>query len=135
MLSGLMFFSNGIFSASFMAVLLAYPCLELVVTILRRAVAGRSAFLPDNDHFHNRLHFHLAKLFRSNTAANSLTGLIIAAASSGPALAGYFAGWSSKSDLFWVVIFGFQVLIYITVFYLAGTRGYQKPRVTSQPGA
>lgn len=134
-LSGLMFFSNGIFSASFMAVLLAYPCLELVVTILRRAVAGRSAFLPDNDHFHNRLHFHLAKLFRSNTAANSLTGLIIAAASSGPALAGYFAGWSSKSDLFWVVIFGFQVLIYITVFYLAGTRGYQKPRVTSQPGA
>jgi UDP-GlcNAc:undecaprenyl-phosphate/decaprenyl-phosphate GlcNAc-1-phosphate transferase len=133
-LSGLMFYSNGTFSASFMAVLLAYPCIELVISILRRAVAGESAFLPDNDHFHNRLHFHVAKLLHSKTAANSLTGLIIAAGSSGPALVGYFAGWSSRTDLLWVVIFGAQFLAYISIFYLAGFNRYASAKVPRQSG-
>ena len=73
-LSGLFLFSEGVFSAPFLAVLLAYPCIDFVSAIVRRRWAGRAIFLPDNDHLHNRIHFHFQKRFRSATVANSLTG-------------------------------------------------------------
>ena len=119
-LSGLMFYNNGTFSALFMAVLLAYPCLELVATILRRILSGRSVVLPDNFHFHNRLHFHFAKRFRSVTAANSATGLVIAAMSAGLAFAGYLLGLDPTVNEPWLNIFVFQSAVYITGLGWAG---------------
>jgi UDP-N-acetylmuramyl pentapeptide phosphotransferase/UDP-N-acetylglucosamine-1-phosphate transferase len=119
-LSGLIFYNNGTFSALFMAVLLAYPCLEMVATIVRRILSGRSVVLPDNFHFHNRLHFHLAKRIRSVTAANSVTGLLIAAMSAGFAFAGYLLGLDPTVNQPWLNIFVFQSAVYITGFGWAG---------------
>jgi hypothetical protein len=79
-------------------------------------------FLPDNDHFHNRLHFHLSVRLDSKTMANSLTGLIIAAASSGVALAGYLLGGSVKSESIWAAIFIAQCLTYGFAYYFAGRK-------------
>ena len=115
-LAGLFFNAQGIFSASFLAVLLAYPCIEIVVSMARRAIAGRSMFLPDNDHLHNRIHLRFKKLFKSPTMANSMTGLLLASASSGVALAGYLGSWWPAAGSGWLVIFAAQCILYAVVF-------------------
>ena len=43
-------------SIEFAAVMMSYPCVELVGSILRRAKARRSIFKPDNFHLHNIIH-------------------------------------------------------------------------------
>jgi UDP-GlcNAc:undecaprenyl-phosphate GlcNAc-1-phosphate transferase len=121
-LSGLILYSTDTFSVSFLAVLFGYPCIELIVSMLRRSFSGRSMFLPDNDHFHNRLYFHLSAQLHSKTMANSLTGLIITAASSGVALTGYLLGGSVKSEFIWAVIFIAQCLAYGSAYYFAGRK-------------
>jgi len=68
-LSGLYLYSEGTFSAAFLATLLMYPCIELLVSMFRRLVLGRSMFLPDNDHLHNRIYFHLQNRMKSKTMA------------------------------------------------------------------
>ena len=92
----------------------------LGATIVRRILSGRSVVLPDNFHFHNRLHFHFAKRFRSVTAANSATGLIITAASAGLAFAGYLLGLDPTVNEPWHNIFVFQIVLYMTGFGWAG---------------
>lgn len=115
-LSGLFFNAQGIFSASFLAVLLAYPCIEIVVSMARRSIAGRSMFLPDNDHLHNRIHFQFKKLFKSKNMANSMTGLLIAGASSGVALAGYLGSWWPAAGSGWLAVFAAQCILYAVAF-------------------
>ena len=119
-ISGLFLYSQGDFSASFLAVLLAYPCLDMLVSLSRRAVQGRSLFLPDNDHLHNRIHFQLQKRFRSPTLANSLTGGSIVMASSGVALLGCQMGLLAVTSQLWLLVFGCQCLVYGIAFYLTG---------------
>ena len=58
-LYGLWFVAEGVFSAAFLACLLAYPCLDLLMSIFRRLKEGRSPFSPDNEHLHNRLYRRL----------------------------------------------------------------------------
>lgn len=118
--SSLFLYGQGDFSASFLAVLLAYPCLDMLVSLARRAAQGRSLFLPDNDHLHNRLHFQLQKRFRSATLANSLTGGSIVMASSGIALIGYQMGLLAVTSQLWLLVFGCQCLAYGIAFYLTG---------------
>jgi hypothetical protein len=69
--------------------LFAYPCIDFVVTLIRRYKAGRSIFLPDNDHLHHRIHYHFQWWLPSKTLANSMTGVLVVASSSTVALAGY----------------------------------------------
>ena len=54
-ISGLYLFYDNVFSAAFLACLFAYPCIDFIMTLARRYKAGRSIFLPDNDHLHNRV--------------------------------------------------------------------------------
>ena len=115
-LSGLYLFSAGVFSAAFLAVLFAYPCIEILVTVARRKIQGRSIFLPDNDHLHNRVHFHCQSWFRSKTLANSLTGVLIVAFSSGLALLGYTGAWWSVTSNKWAWVFLGQCTIYLVAF-------------------
>lgn len=129
-LSGLFLYSTGTFSVSFLAVLFAYPCIELIVSMLRRSFSGHPMFLPDNDHFHNRLYFHLSARLHSKTMANSLTGLIIASATSGVALAGYLLGGSVKTETVWAIIFIAQCLTYGSAYYFAGHRRSLNQSVT-----
>ena len=39
-LSGLFLFSEGVFSASYLAVMFAYPCLDILVSLARRRITG-----------------------------------------------------------------------------------------------
>jgi UDP-N-acetylmuramyl pentapeptide phosphotransferase/UDP-N-acetylglucosamine-1-phosphate transferase len=121
-ISGLYLFNTDIFSAAFLACLFAYPCVDLVVSVIRRSLAGRPIFLPDNDHLHNRVHFHFQKWFKSKTLANSMTGLMVIGCSSGLALIGYLDQWWLATEDYWLLLFAFQLILYAIVFYLAGVK-------------
>lgn len=99
------FFNGGIIGPWFLAVLFAYPCIEMVVSLVRRLYEGRSPFLPDNDHFHNRLHRFLQSRVNSRVMANSGTGLLIVMSTSGVAGAGYYFDLMSLTDNRWVYVF------------------------------
>ena len=119
-ISGLFYFSEGIFSASFLACLFMYPCFELIVTLIRRTLARKSIFLPDNDHLHNRLHYYFQRWIPQKTLANSMTGIVLVGMTSGLALAGYlFEIWPVTSNM-WIWIFVFQCLTYLIIFYCFG---------------
>ncbi len=122
-LNGLYLYSAGIFSAAFLAVLFAYPCIEILVTVARRRIKGVSIFLPDNDHLHNRVHFHCKGWFRSKTLANSFTGILIVSFSSGLALLGYTDAWWSVTSNNWVWVFLGQCTIYLVAFVVTGLAG------------
>ena len=119
-LNGLFLHSAGVFSAAFLAVLFAYPCIDILATVSRRRIAGRSIFLPDNDHLHNRVHFHFQGWFRSKTLANSITGVLIVSCSSGLALLGYTEAWWSVTSNQWAWVFLAQCTMYLVTFILTG---------------
>jgi hypothetical protein len=73
-------------------------------------------FLPDNDHLHNRIHLRFKALFKSPTMANSMTGLLIASASSGVALVGYLGSWWPAAGSEWLAVFAAQCMLYALVF-------------------
>ena len=119
-ISGLYLFYDNVFSAAFLACLFAYPCIDFIMTLARRYNAGRSIFLPDNDHLHNRIHYHFQRWLPSKTLANSMTGGLVVASSSGLTTVGYiYQWWPVTSDL-WAWLFLFQCIGYWTVFYLTG---------------
>ena len=120
-LNGLFLFNAGVFSAAFLAVLFAYPCIDILVTVVRRSIKGRSIFLPDNDHLHNRIHFHFQIWFRSKTLANSLTGGLIVLGSSGLAIFGYTQEWWSVTNNNWAWIFLAQCIMYLFAFVISGS--------------
>ncbi len=119
-LNGLYLFSEKVFSASFLAVLFAYPCIDIVVTVLRRGLKGRSIMLPDNDHLHNRIYFHCHRWFGSRTLANSVTGVLIVSFSSGIALFGYTIELWPVNSFYWAGIFLLQFILYCLAFLCAG---------------
>ena len=119
-LNGLYLHSEGIFSAAFLAVLFAYPCIDILVTVIRRWLSGRSIFLPDNDHLHNRVYFHCNRWIRSKTLANSVTGVLIVSFSSGMALAGFTMDCWPVSSNQWGWIFLLQCCFYTLAFFFTG---------------
>jgi UDP-GlcNAc:undecaprenyl-phosphate/decaprenyl-phosphate GlcNAc-1-phosphate transferase len=117
---GLAFFNAGVFSLGFLASLFAYPCLDFLVSIVRRMLVGRSPFSPDNDHLHNRIHFFLRPKFRSQVLSNSLTGLLVSGSTSGLVLVGYMNEWWPVTSNEWGYLFVFECAMYAFVFYLTG---------------
>ena len=110
--------SENVFSAMFLAVLFAYPCIELVASLIRRRWQGRPLFSADNDHLHNRIHRHCKQWFSSKTIANSFTGILIVSFSSGLALLGYVGQFWEVTDNRWGWIFMGQCSLYIFVFMI-----------------
>ena len=131
-LNGLFLYSAEVFSAAFLAVLFAYPCIDILVTVIRRRIKGRSIFLADNDHLHNRVYFHFQCWFRSKTLANSMTGLLIVSCSSGLALLGYTEAWWSVTSNKWAWLFLAQFSMYLLTFFLTGLNRPSSQYVTSQ---
>ena len=127
-LNGLYQFSEGVFSAAFLAVLFSYPCIDIVVALIRRRFMGRSIFLPDNDHLHNRIYFYCQSWVRSKTLANSMTGVLIVSLSSGIALLGFIQNWWPVTSDKWIWIFLLQCVIYSLAFFV--TRRGRQPEVT-----
>ena len=108
----------GDFSIWFMASLLAYPCLDFLVSIIRRLKAGRSPFSADNDHLHNRLHRQLKRVIKSRVLSNSLTGLIISASSAGLTLFAYMDSWWLTNSPEWIILFMGEIMLYSIAFKL-----------------
>ena len=113
-------FQENIFSAAFLACLFSYPCIDFMMTLARRLRAGRSIYLPDNDHLHNRIHYHFQRWLPSKTLANSMTGGLIVASSSGVTLVGYIFQWWPVTSNLWIWLFSLQCVSYGVVFYLTG---------------
>jgi len=108
----------GEFSIWFMASLLAYPCLDFLVSIIRRLKAGRSPFSADNDHLHNRLHRQLKRVVKSRVLSNSLTGLIISASSAGLTLFAFMDSWWLPNSPEWIILFTAEIMLYAVAFKL-----------------
>ena len=116
---GLLGVANGHFSAGFMAALFCYPCVDSLVSITRRWRVGRSPFLADNGHLHNRLHQFIKLRVKSVVMANSLTGLIVSGSTSGVVLCAYLADVLPSDSELWYLLFAAQVLLYfITLIYV-----------------
>ena len=111
---GLLGVVDGHFSAGFMAALFCYPCIDFLVSVIRRWRAGRSSFSADNGHLHNRLHQFLKARVRSSVMANSFTGLIISGSTAGLVLVIHLLDvLPSASDL-WYGIFVIEVVAYLS---------------------
>ncbi len=117
---GLYAVAHGDISASFMAALLAYPCLDFVVSLTRRLLQGRSPFSPDNDHLHNRLHFQVKKVLGTGVLSNSATGLLISGGSAGLVLVAYLAKWWPPTSDDWIWLFIAECALYLVIFKIAG---------------
>ena len=120
LLSALFVYSKGLVSLPFLAVLFFYPCFDLLVSIVRRKIAGVSIMQPDNDHLHNRVHGFFRTFFSSKTTANSVTGVSVAFASSGFALVGYESGLIPITSHLWLWVFALQCVLYTAVFFSLG---------------
>ena len=111
---GLLGVVDGHFSAGFMAALFCYPCIDFLVSVIRRWRAGRSAFSADNGHLHNRLHQFIKLRVRYSVMANSFTGLIISGSTAGLVLVIFLLDvLPSASDL-WYGIFVIEVVVYLS---------------------
>ncbi len=96
--------------------LAAYPVVDFFVSLTRRMSAGKSVFLPDNDHMHNLLYAFLRKFTASSLIANSVSGLSISCLTTGTALIA-LSFWELDSS-YWIVLFGFFVLLYFVAYKL-----------------
>ena len=104
-----------------MACLLSYPCVDFVVSVIRRMRKGLSPLQADNGHLHNRLYRFYAQKFKSRVTPNSLTGLTISGASSGVCLIIYALGWIPVESNAWFGVFGLQFAVYLIALSRLGS--------------
>ena len=119
-LGGLSIVSQGAASPWLMAAMLSYPCLEILLSMVRRSFRGKSMFLPDNDHFHNRLHALLRRYFKGVGLPNAVTGVAITMATSGLSVFLYYFGWLTALDERWLMVFLAQSVLYGLVYFQLG---------------
>ena len=114
---GLLLVHKGQASPWLLAATLAYPCLEMLVSMGRRALLGNSMFLPDNHHLHNRLHMFFRRYLRGSGWPSAATGISITLATSGLSLALYYFTWLTPLDSRWLIVFCAQCLLYGLVYF------------------
>ncbi|UVW36112.1 glycosyltransferase [SAR92 clade bacterium H455] len=119
-LGGLFMVSEGEASPWLLAATLSYPCLEMVVSMGRRTLSGKSMFLPDNHHLHNRLHGFLRRYLKGAGLPNAVTGVAITMATSGVSVFLYYFGWLTALDERWLVVFLAQSVLYGLVYFQLG---------------
>ena len=126
-LNGLFLFSSGVFSAAFLAVLFAYPCIDILVTVHVGGFKGRSILLPDNDHLHNRVHFHCQGWFRSKTPGKLHDWCFDSFRLIRPSTVGYTeAWWSVTSNQMGLGLFLAQCAMYLLAFVVTGLESVLK---------
>lgn len=109
--------------------LVFYPVADLLWSMVRRLRNGVSPFAPDNQHYHNLLFAYLDSSDRSSTAANTLTGVMIAMLFSGvPAFLTLTGIWPAEAEVWLLWVCG-QWLV-----YGAGWK-YLNDRLCVLPGA
>lgn len=98
-------YSQGNISVWFLACLLGYPCVELVLIMSDRWRRGVSVIIADNSHLHNRLFDMLRKKGLSTLAANSWTGMSLAVISTAVPITCYITGFLQVNSIIWAPIF------------------------------
>ena len=105
---GLIQVSNSVdVSVWWLLALVFYPIADLIWSIGRRALSGRSPFEPDNQHLHNLLFAWFDSGSMSSVTANTLTGVSIAVLFSGlPVLIAWSGVWFVTDEvwLLWVFV-------------------------------
>jgi len=122
----------GDFSPAFMAALLAYPCIDFVVSIGRRLARGYSPFAADNGHLHNLIYRWLSARLKHNIVANSLTGLLISCSSAGLVLLGYLNGWWPPTSHMWAWVFALEIVLYCVAMVLLRRSGRETQYAEAQ---
>jgi UDP-GlcNAc:undecaprenyl-phosphate GlcNAc-1-phosphate transferase len=117
---GLYMVQVGEASPWLLAATLSYPCLEVLVSMVRRTLSGNSIFLPDNHHLHNRLHAFLRRYLRGAGLPNAVTGVTITMATSGLSVFLYYFGWLTALDERWLMVFLAQTVVYGLVYFQLG---------------
>ena len=97
-------------SVWFLAALLAYPCVEFLVSFSRRAWKRKSPMRADNQHLHNHVYQWWLSRDLSELASNSLTGVGIAMVTTGTAFLFYLGGLSPDSTD-WLFVFLGETLV------------------------
>ena len=113
------FYNNFTFSAGILGSILIYPCLEVIVSIIRRLLKKRNPLKPDNKHLHNLIFYFLENNLRLKFS-NSLTGVFIVLIFSFPSYLAYQIIGTSFNNFYWL-IFLTQCIIYITIYFYLST--------------
>ena len=118
---GLIRISNSVdVSVWWLLALVFYPIADLIWSIGRRLLLGRSPFEPDNQHLHNLLFAWFDSRSMSSAAANSLTGVSIALLFSGLPVFIIWSGAWAVTDTVWLVWVFLQWCVYgLTWKYLS----------------
>ena len=103
------------------ASLLVYPCFEITRSIFIRLITGASIMSPDNKHLHNYIHEYILLFGFSQNIVNSLTGIIIAILTSGPA---FFIIYTNKlvEKSFWVNLFIIEMIVLSLVYIILANK-------------
>ena len=125
--------NKGLVSLGYLAALFSYPCVELVVTLFRRWRIGLNPLLPDNDHYHNRLHYLIEPLIKSKVFANSATGILIACTTSGSTVAMVSYGPLSVTDTSWWLIFAAMASLQVVSYTVLGRISQRESQFLMDP--
>ena len=104
-------------STWYLIALITYPILDLVWSVSRRLAKGSSPFTPDNEHLHNLIFAYVVRSNLLPVQANTITGLGIAALFSGIPYVLFFTKTIGATSDLWLVICGFLLIIYLTVWH------------------
>ena len=108
-------------SVWFLASLLAYPCVEFVISFSRRAWNRTSPMQADNRHLHNDLYRWWLSRNLPELVSNSLTGVAIALVTTGTAFLFYLGGLSPDSPD-WLFVFSGETLVLLFASGLFASR-------------
>jgi UDP-N-acetylmuramyl pentapeptide phosphotransferase/UDP-N-acetylglucosamine-1-phosphate transferase len=119
--------NTGVVSVWYLLALIFYPVADLLFSMTRRLMSGRSPFAPDNEHLHNLVFAFLNRPGLYPRQANTLTGVGIAIVFCGiPFASFHLVGLNSALE--W--IFGYMVL---WMLYLSSWRVLSRRVCVIQP--
>ena len=109
--------------------ILGYPVMETVYSIIRRRLDGHSPGAPDSDHLHHLVHRRwatpMAERMDIIPGKNALTSVFLWSLPLGSLLAVSFGNLESSQPL---LLLGAGVLLYITIYRIANQAGFSHPK-------
>ena len=110
-LVGFDLFDQGLVGIFFLATFLSYPCMEIIRVFIMRICKRKSPLLADNQHSHNFLNEYFLSHVKSETLANSLTGISIAVFTVMPAVLILFQE-HQRNEVLCGFVFGLQCAVF-----------------------
>jgi UDP-N-acetylmuramyl pentapeptide phosphotransferase/UDP-N-acetylglucosamine-1-phosphate transferase len=101
----------------YLLALIFYPVADLIFSMIRRVLAGKSPFEADNSHLHNLIFAWLSVRSSRDKRANTITGLFIATFYAGTAFALQQTETMQNSPNAWFVVFCVFWSTYVLLWY------------------